>query len=199
MELKNMKKLSLAISCFIPLYLILAAKNIIALCNAITKKCGFNIIFNSVVAVVWVVAIVIGWRGIKAFKRDFLNAQEASKKKVKILEAENVTNQYYFTYFSLFVISFFSIDSTQLLDLCVLLFLMVMIIIVYVKNDMYFINPVLNILGYKCFSVTVKYLGKDQSENLHVYKAYSTMNLSKKIDKECYFKYGEDDFTVCED
>ena len=198
MELKNMKKLSLAISCFIPLYLILAVKNIIALCSAITDKCGFNIIFNSVVVAVWIVAIVIGLSGIKAFKHDFLDAQEASKKKVKILEAENVTNQYYFTYFSLFVISFFSIDSTQLLDLCVLLFLMAMIIIVYVKNDMYFINPVLNIQGYKCFSVTVTQPGNGEAKTSRVYKVFSKTNLSKKIDTECYFKYGEDDFTVCE-
>ena len=198
MELKNMKKLSLAISCFIPLYLILAVKNIIALCDAISKRCCYNIVFNSVVTGVWIVASIIGAIGLTMFICDFLSAKKAAKKKAMILEAENVTNQYYFTYFSLFVLSFFSIDTTQLLDLCVLIFLIVLLVIVYVKNDMYFINPVLNILGYKCFFVTVKFEGEEESKKPHVYKTFSTDNLSKQIDTECYFKYGEDDFTVCE-
>ena len=63
---------------------------------------------------------------------------------------------------------------------------------------MYFINPVLNILGYKCFSVTVKFEGEEESKKPRVYKTFSTDNLSKAIDADCYFKYGEDDFTVCE-
>ena len=193
-----MKKISLAISCFIPLYLILLIKNAAALIEAIQKKCCCNIVFNAVIILVWLIATGIGVWGIIKFIKDFLKSQKASKKKVKIISADNVTSEYYFTYFSLFVISFFAIDSTRLLDVCMLAFLMLLIIIVYVKNDMYFINPVLNILGYKSFVITVKFDGEYDKSDSYSIKVFSTQNLSLHVNEECYVKYGQDDFTVCE-
>ena len=193
-----MKKIALAISCFIPLYLILLIKNISALIEAISSQCCCKVIFNAVIILIWVIATSMGVWGIIMFRKNFLNSQNASKKKVKIISADNVTSEYYFTYFSLFVISFFAIDSTILLDVCMLVFLMLLIIIVYVKNDMYFINPVLNILGYKSFCITVKYDGEYDKFDSYPIKVFSTQNLSLHVNKECYVKYGQDDFTVCE-
>ena len=193
-----MKKIALAISCFIPLYLILLLKNTASLFEAIQKKCFCNLIFNAAIISIWLIATGIGVWGIIKFTKDFLKSQKAAKKKVKIIGADNVTSEYYFTYFSLFVISFFAIDSTNLLDICMLALLMLLIIIVYVKNDMYFINPVLNILGYKSFYITVKYDGEYDKLDSYQIKVFSAQNLSLFVNKECYIKYGQDDFTVCE-
>ena len=51
------------------------------------------------------------------------------------------------------MISFFSVDPTVPKDVLIFSFLMVLIIWVYIVNEMYFVNPVLNILRYKSFSI----------------------------------------------
>ena len=90
----------------------------------------------------------------KFSKPKIMNSGKKLSKEVVVLEkAENITADYYFTYFSLFVISFFSVDPTVPKDVLIFSFLMVLIIWVYIVNEMYFVNPVLNILRYKSFSI----------------------------------------------
>ena len=96
---------------------------------------------------------MVGIVGIVRFHRKFLKAKKLSKEVVVLVKAENITADYYFTYFSLFVISFFSVDPTVPKDVLIFSFLMVLIIWVYIVNEMYFVNPVLNILRYKSFSI----------------------------------------------
>ena len=56
---------------------------------------------------VWLLLLVISVVGIIQFQASFLKAKRLSKETVILKKAENITADYYFTYFSLFVISIF--------------------------------------------------------------------------------------------
>lgn len=55
---------------------------------------------------IWLILLMVGIVGIVRFHRKFLKAKKLSKEVVVLVKAENITADYYFTYFSLFVISF---------------------------------------------------------------------------------------------
>lgn len=111
-------KFSLALSCFLPLFLIFGAEN---LCAAI---CAFSAVenkellpllkgqsnifwFNASMLAVWLLLLMTCVVGILRFQSSFLKAKRLSKETVILKKAENITADYYFIYFSLFVISFF--------------------------------------------------------------------------------------------
>lgn len=148
------------------------------------------------------VLLIVGIGGIIYFHKSFLKATKLSKRSVKIVKAENITADYYFTYFSLFVISFFGIDPTQCKDILVFSFLMVLIIWVYVANDMYFVNPMLNIWGYKSFHII--YIQSknttttaDAEQPLFEIRVFSKEHLNRKIGENLYVTYSPHDFSVC--
>ena len=118
------------------------------------------------------------------------------------MKAENITADYYFTYFSLFVISFFGVDPTKCKDILVFSFLMVLIIWVYVANDMFFVNPVLNICGYKSFQITytnsnTTSMATDSEQQLFEIRVFSREHLNRKIGEKVYVTYSPHDFSVC--
>lgn len=111
-------RLALAISCFLPLFIIFGLEN---LCEAksmfspienitwrlslLNQSKGFY--FNVSQFSIWLILLMVGIVGIVRFHRKFLKAKKLSKEVVVLVKAENITADYYFTYFSLFVISFF--------------------------------------------------------------------------------------------
>ena len=46
--------------------------------------------------------------------------------------------------------------------------------------------------------ITVKFDGEYDKSDSYSIKVFSTQNLSLHVNEECYVKYGQDDFTVCE-
>ena len=206
-------KFALALSCFLPLFLIFGAENGSAAVCAFSREEGQVISeiftnqsssfwFNAALSGVWLVLLIVGISGLVNFHKSFLQATELSKKPVKIVKAENITADYYFTYFSLFVISFFGVDPTNCKDILVFSFLMVLIIWVYVANDMFFVNPVLNICGYKSFQITyakskTTSMAADSEQQLFEIRVFSREHLNRKIGKNLYVTYSPHDFSVC--
>lgn len=76
-------------------------------------------------------------------------------KKIELLEVKNLTGNYFLEYFSLFGLLALSFDISNPYQLIVLAVIMLLIAIVYITNDLYYINPLYNLLGYKF--MTVKY------------------------------------------
>lgn len=206
-------KLALAISCFLPLFLILGIESFFAARCLYVPVENQNLLkglvhqsehfkFNVSLFLIWFLLFWIGVSGIVYFCKRFLKAEQLSKETVIITKAENITPDYYFTYFSLFVISFFSIDPTKDKDFLIFAFLMVLIVWVYVANDMYFVNPVLNIMGYKSFTIVYyKYShGKDQKEKEQQkfeIKVFSRKPLNRMIGEKFFVTFSPHDFSVC--
>ena len=206
-------KFALALSCFLPLFFIFGIENFCAAIGAfssidnvsiwkelISQNCTFY--FNAALFVIWLIVLIIGAFGIIRFRKTFLKSQKRSKETVIVTKAENITSEYYFTYFSLFVISFFSVDPTQLKDVLIFAFIMLLIIWVYIANDMYFVNPVLNILRYKSFAITYrKHLPENKSEEAEVksfdIKVFTKEPLNRKTNGKFYVTFSHHDFSVC--
>ena len=145
---------------------------------------------------------MVGIVGIVRFHRKFLKAKKLSKEVVVLVKAENITADYYFTYFSLFVISFFSVDPTVPKDVLIFSFLMVLIIWVYIVNEMYFVNPVLNILRYKSFSIVYhKNLKLEEDDEKEIeeleIKVFSRVPLNRMMGEKLFVTFSQHDFSVC--
>ena len=206
-------RLALAISCFLPLFIIFGLEN---LCEAksmfspienitwrlslLNQSKGFY--FNVRQFSIWLILLMVGIVGIVRFHRKFLKAKKLSKEVVVLVKAENITADYYFTYFSLFVISFFSVDPTVPKDVLIFSFLMVLIIWVYIVNEMYFVNPVLNILRYKSFSIVYHKnlkLEEDDEKEIEEFeiKVFSRVPLNRMMGEKLFVTFSQHDFSVC--
>ena len=203
-------KVALAVSCFMPLFIILGAKNLFAAIGAYSNPDGLMFVkvvcsqsdvfnFNANMFIVWLVSCAVGIVGIFRFGKSFLRAKKLSYEDIILTKAENITADYYFTYFSLFVISFFGVDPTVLEDVLILAFLMVLIILVYISNDMFFVNPVLNILGYKSFSITYykSQTAKTAERKTFEIKVFSRENLNRMTGEKFKVTFSPHDFSVC--
>ena len=208
--------LFLTLSCFSPLYLILEIRNICEIFNlrkeiAVADEEAFvalaqNLKYNIALTIIWGILLIISVLGIMRFRHRFLNAKNKAGKNIEIVSAQNITSEYYFTYFSLFVLSFFMIDPTDiehLLDIIILCILLGLMTIVYMRNDMYFINPVLNILNYRSYLITYKRPDSLAENSDFVvqkqFKArvFSKDKLDREINKMCFIKVSQYDFSVC--
>ena len=211
--MSRIEKLALAISCFLPLFLIFGIENFCAARSLFAPIENQNLfqellhqsecfILNAGLFSLWLVLFWVGVSGIVCFRKRFLKAEQLSKETVIVTKAENITADYYFTYFSLFVISFFSVDPTKVKDILIFAFLMVLIVWVYVANEMYFVNPILNIVGYKSFTIvyhknsaSIVHGGKEQQE--FEIKVFSKKPLNRMIGKKFFVTFSPHDFSVC--
>ena len=79
---------------------------------------------------------------------------------------------------------------------------MELIIWVYVTNEMYFVNPVLNIMGYKSFSVSycknisVKNTAEKDAQTFEI-KVFSKESLNRMTGKTFFLTFSPHDFSVC--
>lgn len=197
--MNKVQKWFLAVSCFFPLYIIFLLKNVLALVPFVCCKCfQWTFWYNLITSIFWILLSVCSIIGIAAFKKLFLHAYQKSNEKVTVLSAENVTKDYYFTYFTLFVLTFFSVNPTYWLDTVIFIFLMMLIWVVYLRNNMFFINPILNIIGYKSFKI--KYAKTIPNANEKQFEAYVFTRLnSLKVSEEYFLSFSKYDFTICYD
>lgn len=155
-------KIMLFLSAFAPLYLLVELNLIIEIIN---DNLHFNVL-NTIMLALMLVLFVMGIMGIIIL----LNKKNTSTK-IKIIKLNNITDQHFLGYFSLFVLFALSLDLSKISYAVVFLIIQVLIGIVYIKNSMFYVNPLLNIIGYSFYDII--YL--DINEN----KIYSTRVFSK--------------------
>lgn len=201
--MKIIGKIFRALSCFIPLFLIFLLQNVYVLVTVV-RTCEENAViiqYNETLFWIWSVLILVGCLGASRFKNQYLDDEKGNEDIYWLKAAENTTAEYYFTYFSLFVISFYGVDATnpkRIFDMIIFTILVVLMIWVYIANDMYYINPILNLCGYKSFSVEVEFEMNGEKKSC-VYKVFSRDNLCVR-DKDTIVwvrKNSEFDFAVC--
>lgn len=198
--MSKIEKIGLAISCFSPLYVIFCIKNGVSLYSLFQVTCRQDqqIAFNIIMIGIWSFLILISIVSIIAFKKTFLAAKKKSSESVAIKSAENITSEHYFTYLSVFVLTFFTVDPTSLLDIVILGLLMVFIIVVYIKNEMWFDNPVINLVGYKSFKIQYcKNRYEDEEPYEGEINVFSMDPLNKMIGDTLIITYSQHDFSVC--
>ncbi len=88
---------------------------------------------------------------------------------VQIISAKNITDQHFFGYFSLFVFFAIPLDLSRVSAYCVYVFVLVMIGIVYINNSLYYINPLLNLLGFNFYDVQYLQEGNSSPQNVKLF------------------------------
>ena len=105
---------------------------------------------NIFVIVLLVLLTIVGIAGLMII----VHCNSGEEKKVIILSKKNLTDQHFLNYFSLVVLLAVSFDLTKLSLVLVFLTIMIFVGIVYIKNNIFYINPLLNILGYSFYDIT---------------------------------------------
>lgn len=141
-----MKKLLLYLSAFVPLYFLVLIKLIIEIC---LQNLRFNIL-NTTAFVLLLFAISCGIFGVKIS----LKHSNTPISSIQIINKKSITEQYFLGYFSLFVLFALGFELERVSMFIVFILVIVLIGIVYVKNDLFYINPFLNILGYNFYDIT---------------------------------------------
>jgi len=158
MFMKN--KLLLFVSSYIPLYLLLIGKNIL---ERTTEKGRFiNVVdrikdiklFDEVNDYAIIAMIILS--AISFFYMKGKIKSTVGRKIYKVITVVNETSNYYFNYISIYLLSCLGLSLNNIVDCFVFLFLMVIVGYIYISNNMVYMNPVLNFMGYKIYTCTLE-------------------------------------------
>lgn len=117
--------------------------------DIINHNLTFNVL-NTTFFILLIIVIIVGSFG--TFK--IIYDDQIKSTYVTIVESDNITDQHFLGYFSLFVLSAVSFDLSKVNMAVVFVFIIVMIGIVYIKNQLFYINPFLNIFGYNFYKIS---------------------------------------------
>lgn len=143
-----MKNLFLYISAFIPMYLLILVELLIDIINHNLRFNVLNTLNLSMLLLLTVLGVIgVIWNILFGVDKEI---------EIEILSINNITDQHFLGYFSLFVLFSLSFDLSKISMFVVFILILFMIGVVYIKNDLYYINPFLNILGYNFYDVTYR-------------------------------------------
>lgn len=166
------KKIGLYLSSFSPLFALLIVKELIEILN---QNWSFNFLNTSMLLLLFVLLII----GVSIL---FITISQIrlnrSTKIIKVISKTNVTDEHFLGYFSLFVLFAVSFEI-EMYSMALIFFLVLTFIgIVYIKNDMYYINPLINLFGYSFYDIEYKDLDGD-TKNMRVFFK-GKLNVNKK-------------------
>lgn len=153
--MENLKNLFLFLSAFVPMYFLILLKLLIEL---FSKSLDFNVLYI-IFTLTMLILIILGIIGL------ILNTKysKGKTKEIIILDKKNLTDKHFLGYFSLFVLFALQLNLKLISSYILFLTILTFIGIVYIKNSLYFINPLLNLLGYNFYDITYKEI--DSKEN----------------------------------
>lgn len=154
-----LRKIILFISSYIPLYLLMISKNIVERCTDggrflnIGYKLKNMVLFDEVndwaiviTGVLTVVSFIYLRRKIKNTRGDVY---------YRVEEVSDETSNNYFNYISVYLLSCLGLSLNNIVDIFVFVFLMVIVGYIYISNDMIYLNPTLNAMKFKVYSVVL--------------------------------------------
>ena len=127
-----MRKILLYLSAFIPLYFLVIIKILI---DIIFGNLRFNFL-NTSTLIILSTAIFFGIKGIYYS----INKNQTKTTEIKVIEKTSITQQYFLGYFSLFVLFALSFELEKVSMFVVFILVIILIGIVYVKNDLFYIK-----------------------------------------------------------
>ena len=157
---KLLKDFSLFLSAFVPMFVLILVKLVIDMLN---NNLSFNVL-NSLNFSTLLLLIASGIGGL------IWNIKSnGSRHEIEIIERENITDKHFLGYFSLFVLFALQFDLSLVSGYCIFVLIMIFIGIVYIKNSLYYINPLLNILGYNFYDVKYTIVGNEQIREAKIF------------------------------
>lgn len=154
--MEKFKSLCLFISSFAPLYFLIIVKELVEIANG---NLSFNVT-NSIMLSLNFLLIILGIVGVVLVYKE-------KYRQIEIVEYKNVTCQNFLQYFPLFVLFALAFQLEFISMAVVYVLILVMIGIVYLKNDLAYINPFLNIIGFSTYQIT--YVKGENEKKLFVF------------------------------
>lgn len=157
----------LFISSYIPLYVLMILKNVLEritdkgkFLNLSNRKFIFFDEINDYALVILFILCIISlvYLVLKIKVTD-------GQKYYKVISVEDETSNYYFNYISIYLLSCLGLTLNNVVDVFVLFFIMIIVGIIYVNNNMTYMNPTLNLLGYKIYSARVELMSNNLEFN----------------------------------
>lgn len=156
-----MKNILLYLSAFVPMYVLILIKQIIEMLVG-NIKTNFLDIF---VIILLVMVIVLGLIGLKIE----IGTKRQTIEIIKVISKTNTTDEHFLGYFSLFVLFSITFDLSKICMLVVFILIIIMIGIVYVKNKLFYINPLLNLLGFNFYDIIYKTANKQSKQTTKIF------------------------------
>lgn len=150
----TMKSISLYLSAFIPMYALLLLQMFIEIANG---NRVLNIL-NIIIIIVLTAGIIFGSVGLSLA----LKEKKTPITRIKIIKTTNITDQHFFSYISIFILFTLSFDISNMAMFITTILILIIIGIVYIHNKIFYINPLLNLLGFSFYEIT--YITKGSSE-----------------------------------
>lgn len=156
-----MKNILLYFSAFVPMYCLIVIKFILGfISNSISP--------DSLTIISFITYLLFTLFGIAGLVWNVWGQKERAVE-ITILKSNNITDQHFLGYFSLFVLFALPFELAKLGMFVVSLLIIAFIGVVYVNNEMYYINPLLNVLGYNFYDITFLTKGSDQEKRAKMF------------------------------
>lgn len=131
--------------------------------------------YNIAGSITFVIAIICAFAGMYSTGKiisvdDSENNTASSGKKFKVVSVKNQTGENYFANFSVIVLTGIALPSNpNRYGLMIFLLIEITLGIVYIKNKIYYMNPILSLLDYNIYECTGKdpITGKDYDGTYH--------------------------------
>lgn len=161
-------KFMLFISSYIPLYVLLILKNILERItdggkfdNVIDKMHNMKL-FDEVND--WAICILLLTTIISSVYLKMVIKKSGGNKKYKIVDVSDETGNIYFTYISIYLLSCMGLTLNSIVDCFVFLFVMLVMGYIYISNNMMYMNPVINLMGYKVYDCVLESINTNDKE-----------------------------------
>ncbi|MBO4412521.1 MAG: hypothetical protein J5779_00700 [Clostridia bacterium] len=144
------------VSSFVPLYFLIIVKEILDIING-------NLTFNVTNTIMICLNAILISVGVFSFVKNYFFSKFEN---AKIISIKNITTQNFWPYFPIFVLFALAFELEFINMAVVYIFILIMLASVYIKNDMFYINPFLNIIGFSTFEVIFEKNGKKITKKL---------------------------------
>lgn len=148
-----LRKLIMYISAFLPMFLIMWIKEVmLGIRNVVEKPWKYSwdsIYLNPYLIGGLVFLVIISILTVGLLKRN----KQTGVYTVSLKTVKNRSAEYYLAYYSLFILALIEFSLTDPIDLTVLALLLFVLGVVYIKNDLFFMNPTINIFQSYIYEV----------------------------------------------
>ena len=165
-------------SAFVPMYMLVIIKMIIDIAEGNEKG---SVMVICVMTLLMILVLI----GVSCVMYVFFS-KKIAQSTIQIDSANNVTGQYFFGYFSLFVLVAVHLELYTVCDIILFFLINIIIAIVYIHNNLYYINPLLNLIGYNIYKIT--YIKDGQEKNINIF-VKDKLDISNKVIAKSMFNY----------
>ena len=178
--MKLLIKIVMYLSSFIPMFLVMLIKELLKIfSNIYDKEYTYKVLLNPLLIGECIFILVL----ILSIIYLLYNNKKRTVKSYKVIEVNNKSGDYYLQYYTVILLSLINFSLLNMVDLITLTILILLLGIVYIKNDLFFINPTINIFQSMIYELKLE----DAHNNIETKLIISKEKIKNNNFIEVYF------------